>query len=129
MPKTPETPIELMKLSDKLKADRCALMYLEKCTTVELLKYSPKKKRKVICSEYHAIKRTLLKYTECLVLLYSYLYSLPQEPKGLMSLPELFQNAAMYNQKLKLENDKEKTKDVREYVDYQEVLRKMMEVD
>lgn len=127
MPKTPETPIELMKLSDKLRADRCALMYLEKCTTVELLKFSPRKKRKVICSEYHAIKRTLLKYPECLVLLYSYLYGLPQ--KELMSLPELFQKAAMYNQKLKLENDRKKTFDtmVEMYEDYSDLLMKMME--
>ena len=125
--KAPETPVEFLKLEPKLQSDRVTKAFLTKCTDTEVFIFSPKANRKVLCKDYYSIKKWLMKNQESLVLLYSYLWSL-EEPSKPMDLTTVFLRAQEYNQRLKLANDKEKTKDVREYVDYQEILRKMMEV-
>lgn len=125
--KDPETPQEFLLLSPKLQADRVTKVYIEKCTNTQLFIFSPKANRKVLCSQYHAIKRFLMKNQESLVLLYSYLYAIEGEP---MDLSMLFQRAQEYNQKLKLEGDKEKAKEVsgvETYEDYGSILGRMME--
>ena len=123
---TPETPQEFLKLNLMQQADRTTKMYLAKCTEVELFRKN-KSGRSAICSEYGAIKYTLLKFNSNLVVLYQYLYSLNAEEKHLMDLRTACAEAVRYNERLRLESDREKAKglQVAEYTDYSIILKEM----
>jgi hypothetical protein len=130
MPKfTPETPEQFLVLPVAKRIDRVVKMYLVKCTEVKLYKYNPKLKRNSICSDYGQLKNFFKKNDSDLVLLYSYLYGLQEEPKEFMSLTEVYLRASAYNQRMKLESDREKTKDVtvENYEDYETILKGLME--
>lgn len=128
--KPPETPQELLKLSPSLQADRVAKMYLDKCTSIEVFIFNSKVNRRILCGQYYAIKRFLMKNQESLVLLYSYLWTLPDDLKDIMDLTEVFARAQQWNQKLKLEADRGKACEtsVETYEDYGKLLEKLLEV-
>lgn len=125
--KPPESPAEFLKLKPQLQADRVTKAYLKKCTSTQVFIFSPQKNRKVLCKEYYAIKRFLMKNQESLVLLWVYLCSL-EESSEPMDLTTVFQKAQQYNQRMKLESDREKTKEVQveTYEDYESLLKKML---